>query len=481
MNLAYKYPIIFWNCACLITDSGGADIEEEIDDEGNTQEIIWSETEMVSMEDFTDDDDGDESEEEETSSIEDKISGKKKKTRAANFGKIATAIGKMKTAGIEVTSPNINQSGFTFSPDVEANVIRFGLSGITRVGEELIHSIIDNRPYSSLEDFLSKVKVNKPQMINLIKAGAFDSFGDSRKDVMNKYIISISDQKKRVTLQNMKMLIDFNLLPDELDFEKRVFNFNKYLKKFKDGDYYILNDIALNFYEQYYDMDNLYPIDNNMKIKQVVWDKIYKKEMDSVRSYIKTNHNDLLNSINNRLIYDMWDKYCLGSLSKWEMDSVSCYFHKHELDGIELNQYGVVNYFDLPENPEIERIIPIKGKEVPLFKIVRIAGTVLDRNKSKKTVTLLTTNGVVTVKIYGDVFTHYDKQISEKGADGKKHVLEKSMFSRGNKIIVTGIRRENEFLAKKYSRTPYHLVEKIETINEDGTVVIRSERVGEQE
>ena len=55
------------------------------------------------------------------------------------------------------------------------------------------------------------------------------------------------------------------------------------------------------------------------------------------------------------------------------------------------------------------------------------------------------------------------------------------MFSRGNKIIVTGIRRENEFLAKKYSRTPYHLVEKIETINEDGTVVIRSERVGEQE
>ena len=64
-------------------------------------------------------------------------------------------------------------------------------------------------------------------MINLIKAGAFDSFGDSRKDVMNKYIISISDQKKRVTLQNMKILIDFNFLPDELDSEKRVFNFNK--------------------------------------------------------------------------------------------------------------------------------------------------------------------------------------------------------------------------------------------------------------
>ena len=28
MNLAYKYPIIFWNCACLITDSGGAEDNE---------------------------------------------------------------------------------------------------------------------------------------------------------------------------------------------------------------------------------------------------------------------------------------------------------------------------------------------------------------------------------------------------------------------------------------------------------------------
>ena len=85
MNLAYKYPIIFWNCACLITDSGGADIEEEIDEEGNAQEIIWSETEMVSMEDFTDDDDGDESEEEED--LEKTIDKKKKKNRNANFGR----------------------------------------------------------------------------------------------------------------------------------------------------------------------------------------------------------------------------------------------------------------------------------------------------------------------------------------------------------------------------------------------------------
>lgn len=485
MNLAFKYPLIFWNCACLITDSGGIDLEAEeeieLDDENGIRETLWSEIEMVSMEDFTEDDDGEESEEEETSLVEDKVAGKKKKTRAANFGKIATAIGKMKTAGIEVTSPNINYSTFTFSPNIDENVIRYGLSGITRVGEDLIHTIINNRPYSSMEDFLERVKITKPQMVNLIKAGAFDNFGKNRVDIMDKYIRSISDQKKRLTLQNMKMLIDFKMLSEELDFEIRVFNFNRYLKKAKIEIYYYLDDIAMNFYEKHFDVDLLTPYEEGFVIKQTVWDKIYKTKMDKVRNYIKAHHDEMLIDLNNRLISEMWNKYCLGDLSKWEMDAVSCYFHEHELSKVQQYRYDISDYFDMPENPEIEKVIPINGKQVPIFKIHRIAGTVLDRDKAKKTVTLLTTSGVVTVKIYGDVFTHYDKQISERGADGKKHVIEKSWFSRGNKIIVTGIKRDDMFLAKKYSRTPYHLVELITHIDDNGYIQTRGERTGVEE
>ena len=100
-------------------------------------------------------------------------------------------------------------------------------------------------------------------------------------------------------------------------------------------------------------------------------------------------------------------------------------------------------------------------------------------SSSNKSITIYPiASGVVTVKIYGDAFSHYDRQISEKGADGKKHVVEKSWFSRGNKIIVTGIRQEESyFLAKKYSRTPFHLVELITNINEDGTIDSRGERM----
>ena len=110
----------------------------------------------------------------------------------------------MQHAGILVLPPNINKSEFSFIPDVERDAIIYGIKGINKIGSEIVNNIINNRPYNSIEDFLSKVKVNKPQMINLIKSGAFDQFGD-RIQIMKNYIESITDQKKRLTLQNMNI------------------------------------------------------------------------------------------------------------------------------------------------------------------------------------------------------------------------------------------------------------------------------------
>lgn len=473
MNLAYNYPIMFWNCACLISDSGGNEKENDEDD-------IFEEVEVIEYNDCMEEFNQDEEEDEENDESEEAVvKNKKKANRTANYGKIASAIGKMKMSGIDIAPPDINKSTYTFSPDIDNSLIRYGMSGIVKVGEDLVKNIIENRPYSSLEDFLNRVKINKPQLVNLIKAGAFDSFGD-REKLMKQYVNIVSDTKKRITLQNMKMLIDFKLIPDEYDLQRRVYNFNKYLKKMKlDATYYGLDNIALNFFDKHFDVDNLYPTDkteSGLMIKQTVWDKIYQKHMDIIRPYVKSHNEELLQSVNNTLISQTWDKYCKGNISKWEMDAVSCYFHQHELEYVDKLSYECNNFYSLPEEPEIDTIITIKGKQIPLFKIRRIMGTVLDKNKTKKTVTLLTTDGVVIVKIFGDVFTHYDRQISEKGADGKKHVIERSWFSRGNKIIVTGIRIEDSFIAKKYSRTPYHLVELIENINSDGSIEVRGER-----
>lgn len=473
MNLAYRYPILFWNCACLIADSGGDGSEDELEEE---EEFFDCVEEFEGYEDkdlFYEEDDEDEDED-----VEEK---KKKKVTKHDYGKVATAIGKMMAAGIEVAPPDINESRFTFSPDLENNTIRFGLSGISTVGEELIKNIINNRPYSGITDFLEKIKVNKPKMVNLIKSGAFNSFG-SCEEVMKQYIDLIADKKKRVTLQNMKMLIDFKLIPEDYDRQCRFYNFTKYIKKNKINEDLLLDNIAFTFYEKNCDLDDLKVderAESGFSIDKTKWDKkYYQKEMDKIRPWVKKNSEELKEKINTRLWQDMWDKYCLGTLSKWEMDSVSCYFHSHELENVKEELYNCVDYFELSEEPEVESTFKKDGRTIPLFKINRIMGTVLDKDKNKKTVTLLTKNGVIIVKIYGGAFTNYDKQISVKNpVTGKKTIVERSWLKRGNKIIVTGIRRgSNEFVCKKYKSTPYHMVELITKINDDGTLETKTER-----
>ena len=483
MNLAYKNPIEFWNCACLIADSGGNG-EIEPSEDGDEVDEVYDEVEYSEesdqMDDFYDEDDDEEDEEETEVTKEEK---KKKKANKTNYGKIATAIGKMKAQGISISPPNINTSRVTFSPDIQNHNIRFGLSGISQISKELIQEIIANRPYSSIQDLCSKVKITKPKVVNLIKSGAFDEFGD-RNELMVEYIESISDKKSTLNLRNMQMLIKSNLLPPSLEFECRVFNFNKYLKKFKNDIYYDMDNRAFEFFEKNNDIDWLVASETSesgLAINQKTWDRVYTKAMDPVRNYIKANLDELLEKVNHKAFMDNWNKYAGGSISKWEMDAVSCYFHEHELAYVDEYDYGFADFAELPDEPMVDRIVNIKGKQVPLFKIERIIGTVLDRDKNKKTVTLLTKSGVVTVKVFGQVYSNYDKQISVKGADGKKHVIEKSFFSRGNKIVVSGIRREDSFIAKKYSKTPWHLVELITDINEFGEIETRGTRAGDEE
>ena len=97
-------------------------------------------------------------------------------------------------------------------------------------------------------------------------------------------------------------------------------------------------------------------------------------------------------------------------------------------------------------------------------------------DKAKSTVSLLTTTGVVTVKFRKDYFSLFDKQISQKQEDGKKKIVEKSWFNKGNMIIIQGIRRGDNFIAKKYNSTIGHQLYKIEKIDENGDIEIIDKR-----
>ena len=112
-----------------------------------------------------------------------------------------------------------------------------------------------------------------------------------------------------------------------------------------------------------------------------------------------------------------------------------------------------------------------------MFKLFKICGTCIAKNKDKGTVSLLTTDGVVTVKFTKEYYAMAARQISEKQPDGTKKVIEKGWMTRGTKLLVAGFRREGMFIAKTYAKTNSHQLYKIESLDEDGNLKLTHERM----
>lgn len=90
--------------------------------------------------------------------------------------------------GIDVKVPEINSSDIDFTPN--GNSILFGLGSIKGVGDSSIPEIVNNRPYSSLEDIFNKVPkkaFNKRVGEVLIKSGALDIFNTNRYELLNEF------------------------------------------------------------------------------------------------------------------------------------------------------------------------------------------------------------------------------------------------------------------------------------------------------
>lgn len=348
------------------------------------------------------------------------------------------------------------------------------------VSSELVADIIANRPYNNLYDFIEKVPSAKKQaVISLIKGGAFDNFGD-RKLIMASYIWNQCEKKKRLTLQNFNGLLNYKLIPDSdgLDFVKKVFNFNKYLKSYcKNGENYNCDERATNFLLNNFPDINC-QIENNKIILEIkYWDKIYKKEMTRGKDYIKEHEEELLEKINDIVFFKDWLKYTDNKgISRWEMESLCFYYNEHELAHVNKNLYGIVDFNSLPKEPMVDHVSKKNGREIPLYNISKIVGTCIAKDKTKGYVTLLTTDGIANVKFSKEYFSMFDKQISEIQENGKKKIMEKSWFNRGEMIMVQGFRRGDDFVAKKYARTPGHMLYKITRVDADGTIVLTHER-----
>jgi DNA polymerase III subunit alpha len=99
--------------------------------------------------------------------------------------RLAIEINECKHMGIDVLPPDINESFVEFAVVPKTGQIRFALSAIKNVGvgavEEIVRVRDENGQFTNIEDFLANVNcrvVNRKALESLIKAGAFDRFGE---------------------------------------------------------------------------------------------------------------------------------------------------------------------------------------------------------------------------------------------------------------------------------------------------------------
>lgn len=120
--------------------------------------------------------------------------------------------------GVCICKPDINSSGIGYGVAGD-NELYFGLAAIKGVGENIVHSIIEEREkngnYKSFTDFLKRnPDADKGAVIALIKAGAFDGISTrSRRAMVNAAesdLIKGIRKEQRSMIQGQMSLFDFS-------------------------------------------------------------------------------------------------------------------------------------------------------------------------------------------------------------------------------------------------------------------------------
>ena len=140
-----------------------------------------------------------------------------------NISKISIFINECNRIGVQVLPPHVNKSGLAFTPIPENNQILFGFLAIKGLGSSTVADILEHRPYTGFEDFLSKVP-DRTAVISLIKAGAIPT--KSKSKLLLKYADMLFENKpyKPVSTYGTKaeMLHKWNINVDDYLVGKKV-------------------------------------------------------------------------------------------------------------------------------------------------------------------------------------------------------------------------------------------------------------------
>ena len=454
LNLNYKWNPIYWQTANLIVDSGS------LDEESN---------------------------------------------ESTKYGKMGVAIAAIRQEDVKIANPDINNPYFGFVPNAQDERIEFSMKGINGVNTELAQAIIQNAPYSSMDDFAVRMldtKIVQPaQMIKLIKGGCFLTLHDSDRFKTMEWFLRRYCFKpaNKLTMQQLGKLLSFRIIPDDLKNCLNCAKIKQYIlddeglyKLYIDSDkklpkrgyhdrYFILDDVSQPVFNKFFSEDSVVDVkDGYYIISEKDFIKEYNILIQPLRDWF--NSQEALDAYNDALFKSIWNERASGTEASWNMEACCYYDQEHELTNVDEKYYGIVNYFDLPEEPEpydwYNRKVDGEWKRVPKYRITRIAGTVLRSDNNSHSIALLTCYDVVNVKFYKGSYAFYNKRISHPLGNGKNEVLEDSWLKRGNKLLISGIRRDDQFFPLIYKDTIYkHTVNLIKNVLPNGRMELQTERI----
>lgn len=137
--------------------------------------------------------------------------------------KLARFIANARSWGIKVLPPNINKSDLNFTPISEKKTILFGFLAIKGLGESAAQNIMAQRPYSSFNDYLTKIK-DKSSTIALIKAGAFSI--DKKSELMRHYAKHTIDKREfkevKTIPTKVELITKWGINPDDYKEGRKV-------------------------------------------------------------------------------------------------------------------------------------------------------------------------------------------------------------------------------------------------------------------
>lgn len=170
-----------------------------------------------------------------------------------NLDKIPLYIDECRRMNIEILKPDVNKSETKFT--VDNGKIRFGLGSVKNVGVAVVDSIVAERekngPYQSFTDFCERVQeesVNKKCIESLIKAGAFDEFGQTRSTLLASFetIIDTIQDTARKSFKGQVSMFDLDSM-DNSDKEELKYTFTE-LKEFDDKELLSMEKEMLGIY-----------------------------------------------------------------------------------------------------------------------------------------------------------------------------------------------------------------------------------------